>query len=271
MKRTLLLLFTALMNWTMASAQAQPSVDEGYVFVTNLKSYSKKSLKSRTRSVIPAGHVAIATENNMFRFPCVDAAEYIILRSGAFHEYYPPAQEEVPPEFISRAAFNKAVRKVNISSQVPSSWELGKVYSFKPVSSLAYFKSITVKPLRLSSSDVTLVTMVDDNFQPTSSINISGKTIVKIEFEDNTVYLYDGREIVLDTNDSGEHEYRTLVIDDNGVTFSQNENGACQPTSKLSYVFGAYPDVDYFGWISDKEIVVDNLLCVPTSPSTTTP
>ena len=200
MKRTLLLLFTALMNWTMATAQAQPSVDEGYVFVTNLKSYSKKSLKSRTRSVIPAGHVAIATENNMFRFPCVDAAEYIILRSGAFHEYYPPAQEEVPPEFISRAAFNKAVRKVNISSQVPSSWELGKVYSFKPVSTDGYFKTITVKPLRLSSSDVTLVTMVDDIFQPTSSINISGKTIVKIEFEDNTVYLYDGRQIVLDTN-----------------------------------------------------------------------
>lgn len=262
MKRTFIFLLVAMIQWNMISAQVNPSVDEGYVFTTHLKTYSQKSLKSKARSTIPAGHVAIADENNNLNFHLIEATEYITLRNGAFHEYYPPAQDDVPAEYISSAAFNKAVRKVSISKQMPTSWELGKQYSFKPCSPNEYFKSITVRPLRLSGKNVTLVTMHDENFQPTSSVNISGEIIVEIAHERDTVYLYKGQQIVLETNGSQENDDSSLVVDDKGITYSQNGKGVRQPYNKLSYVFGEYPDLDYFGWISDKEIVIDNILCV---------
>ena len=167
MKRTFLLLFVAMMKGSMIFAQVNPSVDEGYVFVTNLKSYSKKSLKSKALSTISAGHVAIIDENNSLNFHLIEASESITLGNGAFHEYYPPAQDDVPAEYISSAAFKKAVRKVSISKQMPTTWELGKVYSFKPFSPNADYQSITVRPLRLSGNKVTLVTMKDEDFQPT--------------------------------------------------------------------------------------------------------
>ena len=267
MKRTFLLLFVALMKGSMIFAQVNPSVDEGYVFVTNLKSYSKKSLKSKALSTISAGHVAIIDENNSLNFHLIEASESITLGNGAFHEYYPPAQDDVPAEYISSAAFKKAVRKVSISKQMPTTWELGKVYSFKPFSPNADYQSITVRPLRLSSNNVTLVTMKDEDFQPTSSINISGEIIVEIAFDNNKVYLYNGQQVVLETNDSDENGYSSLVVDDKGITYSQNEKGVRQPNNKLSYVFGEYPELDYFGWISNTEIVIDNSLYVTTSTS----
>ena len=265
MKKALYLLAAAMIQCTMLSAQAHQSTDEGYVFMRNLESYSQQSFKSRIKSTISAGHVAIASEKNKLVFPCVDAVEYIVLRSGAFHKYYPLAQDIVPAEYISSAAFKKAVRKVSIYNQKPTSWELGKAYCFKPAFPHEYIKSVTIRTLRLSSNDVTLVTAVDDNFEATSSISLSGETIVEIAFDDDTVYLYDGQQIVPARNDSGEYDYSSLVVDDKGITYSKNENGVRRINPKLSYVFGEYPYLEYFGWISDKEIVIDDILYVPTS------
>ena len=76
---------------------------------------------------------------------------------------------------------------------------------------------------------------------------------------------------MLARNDSGEYSYNALVVDDNGISYSQSEDGVRQMDSKLSYVFGEYPYLDYFGWISATEIVVDDLLYVVTSPSATAP
>ena len=262
MKRTLLLLFAVMIHWTMISAQVHQSTDQGYVFVTNLKTYSQKSLKSRVKTTIAAGRVAIAGEDGQFIFPCIDALEYIVLGSGTFHKYYPLAQDEVPPEYISSAAFDKAVRKVSISNQIPTSWELGKVYSLKPASPNEDDKSVTVRLLRISGNDVTLVTKVDDNFHAASTISLSGETVVEIAIDSNKVYFYNGQQIVLASNDSDETDYLSLVVDDKGITYSQNEEGVRRPNTKLSYVFGEYPEVEYFGWINDKEIVVDDILYV---------
>ena len=66
---------------------------------------------------------------------------------------------------------------------------------------------------------------------------------------------------------SQEYSYNALVVDDNGISYSQSEDGVRQMVSKLSYVFGEYPYLDYFGWISATEIVVDDLLYVANSPS----
>jgi hypothetical protein len=109
--------------------------------------------------------------------------------------------------------------------------------------------------------------MKDEDFQPTSSINISGEIIVEIAFDNNKVYLYNGQQVVLETNDSDENGYSFLVVDDKGITYSQNEKGVRQPNNKLSYVFGEYPELDYLGWISNTEIVIDNSLYVTTSTS----
>lgn len=267
MKRILVFLAVAMMEWTILSAQTHQAFDVGYVFVTNLKTFSQQSLKSKVKSTINAGHVVIAGEDNQLIFHCVDVAESIVLGRGAFHKYYPPAQDMVPAEYISSAAFKKAVRKVNVYRQMPSGWELGKVYTFKPVAPNEYVKSITVRTLRLSSDDVTLVTEVDDNFLPSSSISISGETIAEITIGEEKVYMYDGQQIVLSRNDSGEYSYNALVVDDNGISYSQSEDGVRQMVSKLSYVFGEYPYLDYFGWISATEIIVDDLLYVATSPS----
>ena len=260
MKKALLFLTAVIINCTMLSAQqVQSTNDEGYVFISNLKSYSQRSLKSKVKSTISAGRVALK-ENNEFRFPCIDVAEYFVLGSGAFHKYYPPAQDIVPAEYISSAAFNKAVRKVSINKHVPTSWELGKMYTLKPVYPDKDLKPITVKALRLSSNDVTLVTAVDEDFKASSSINISGEIIIEIEHEFGTVYFYNGQQIIPERDITGEDGFYLLVVDDNGITYSKNEEGVRQKDTKLSYVFGSYPEIEYFGWISDKEIVVDDCL-----------
>lgn len=268
MKRLLVFLATATFVWTMLPAQANQSTDEGYVFVSNLQSHSQKSLKSRVKSTIKAGHVAIKKENKELSFPCVDAVEYITLGGGSFYKYYPPAQDIVPAEYISVAAFKKAVKKVSISPQIPSEWEFGKRYTFKPVSPDEYIKSVTVRTLQLSSRDATLVTGVDENFKPTTTINIPEATLVEIAFSDYTIYLYDGQQVVPAINNSGNYtEYSYLEVDDNGVSYSKKENGVRQPDAKLSYVFGEYPYIDYFGWISASKIVIDDLLFVLTTSS----
>lgn len=232
------------------------SQDEGYIFVTNLNSYSQQSLNSKSKTTISIGRVAIASksESNILFFPCTDATEYIDLGNGAFHKYYPLAQDEVSPEYIPNTTFNKAVRKVSISQQLPASWELGKVYSFKPAFPHEYNKNVKVRALRLSGNNITLVT------EASSTENLSGKTLVEITFEDgNAVYFYNGQQVVLENNYSGS-EYYTLVVDDKGTTYSQNNKGERRVDTKLSYVYGEYPDLDYFGWISDKEIVIEDFL-----------
>ena len=265
MKKAFLFLTAAIINCTMLSAQqVQSTDDEGYVFTSNLKSYGQRSLKSRVKSTITVGRVAVKVDKNEFRFPCVDVAEYFVLGSGAFHKYYPPAQDIVPAEYLSSAAFNKAVRKVSISNQIPASWELGKVYTLKPAYPDEYSKPVTVKALRLSSNNVTLATGVDDDFKTTSSIDISGVTIVEIVYEFGTAYFYNGQQIVPER--SIEEGFYTLEVDDKGKTYSKSAEGVRQEDTKLSYVFGAYPDLAYFGWISDKEIVVDDFLYVVATP-----
>ena len=267
MKRLLVFLATASFVWTMLPAQANQSTDEGYVFVSNLQSHSRKSLKSRVKSTIEAGHVAIKKGNDL-SFPCVDAVEYITLGSGSFYKYYPPAQDIVPPEYVSVAAFKKAVRKVNISSLMPAGWETGKRYVFTPPAPNENIKSVTIRTVRLSNQDATLVTSVDDDFKPLTTINITGETLVEIKFFDDTVYIYKGQEVVPAINcTSNFSEYSYLEVDDNGIVYSKKENGVRQPDAKLSYVFGEYPAVNYFGWISASEIVIDDLLFVLTTSS----
>ena len=61
----------------------------------------------------------------------------------------------------------------------------------------------------------------------------------------------------------GGNEYRTLVIDNGGNAFSKDdESGTMRRESRLSNVFGEYPSIEYFGWISPTEIVVDDQLFV---------
>ena len=234
------------------------SPDVGYVFVSDLQSYSQKSVNSERGYPISKGKVAIADGDNTLSFACSDCAEYMVLRSGAFHEYYPQAQEEVPAEYVATADFNKAVRKVYVHKRMPDNWEMGKTYHFKSASN-DYTNSIKLRTVRLSGKrNVSLITDYDG-----STINISGNSIVEITFDNGyKSYLYEGREVVPASSASG--EYCSLVVDDNGLTYSQSENGSRRVDTKLSYNHDI-PTVAYFGWISDVEIVLDSTLYVATS------
>ena len=261
MKRTLFI-FAAMIICTMVCAQSYRPVDEGYVFVSNVKTYSQRSVKSRVKSTIHAGRAAICNENREYVFPCVDAMEYITLGSGSFHKYYPLAQDLVAPEYIPSVAFNKAVRKVSVSKESPKNWELGKRYTFNPPFTNEFIKPIKVRTVRLSGSDVTLVTEVDQDFKPSSTISMTGETIIEISLAENTLYFYKGKQIVPAISTTGNYDYCSLVVDDNGVTFAQTEDGVRRADPNLSYVYGQYPEIEYFGWISDKEVIVDDVLYV---------
>ena len=260
MKRFLFLLVAGMMSWTMVQATTPQSHDDGYVVTSKLRSHSKRSLKSKVKSTIDPGRVAVKTGNNIFSFHIIDAAEFINTQSGAFYKYYPPAQDYVPAEYISVAQFNKSVRKVKISWQLPRGWELGKRYVFKPIEPNEYVKSATVRAVRLKGDNITLVTKVDDNFKPTKYINITGKTIIEVAYNDEKLYWYNGEQIMPAENLEG--KYGTLHIDDNGVPYSVTENGNRNVINRLSNVLGEIPMLDYFGWISDTEIVIDDLVLV---------
>mgnify|MGYP007069912467 CR=1 FL=1 len=230
------------------------SPDVGYVFVSNLQSYSQKSINSKAAWTISKGKVAIADDDNKLSFACNDCVEYMVLKSGAFHEYYPQAQEEVPAEYVATADYNKAVRKVNVHKRMPDNWKMGKVYHFK-TSSSDYTDSIKLRTVRLSGKNVSLITDYDGR-----TINISGESLVEITFDNGyKSYLYKGNEVVPASSASG--EYCSLVVDDNGLTYSQSENGSRRVDTKLSYNHNI-PEVAYFGWISDVEIVLNDYLYV---------
>ena len=258
MKRILFLLIAAIMSWTMVQALSPAQDAEGYVITSKLKSHNKRSLKSRVKSTIAPGRVAIKTGDNIFSFHIIDAAEFIKTQSGAFYKYFPPAQDIVPAEYIAVADFKKSVRKVKISSQLPTSWELGKRYVFKPIEPNEYVKSATVRAVRLKGDYITLVTKVDDNFKPTKTINITGKTIIEVAYNDEKLYWYNGEQIMPAENLDG--KYGTLHIDDNGVPYSVTEDGNRNVINRLSNVLGEIPMLDYFGWISSTQIVIDDLV-----------
>ena len=263
MKRTVLLLAVAMLSWALLPAQTAKSGDEGYVFVSPLKSHSKKSLKSPVKSTIEAGRVAVkSSESGELAFSLIDVAESMTLGTGAFYEYFPPAQDYVPAEFVSATEFKKATRKVRIYSEVPASIECGKRYVYK--SQFAGQQSTaTVRALRLSGKGVTLVTDVDheNDFRPSNTVDISGKTIVEVSLGESIVYLYNGQPLMLASNLGG-RDYSTLEVDDNGATYAKDEDGNRQAITKLSYVFGEIPEIGYFGWISDTELVIDDELFI---------
>ncbi len=264
MKRTVLLLAVAMLSWALLPAQTAKSGDEGYVFVSPLKSHSKKSLKSPVKSTIEAGRVAVkSSESGELVFSLIDVAEYMTLGTGAFYEYFPPAQDYVPAEYVSVAEFNKATRKVKIYSEVPASIECGKRYVFKPQYPSEYRTSATVRVIRLTGKGVTLVTDVDheNDFTPSRTEDISGKALIEVSFGDNINYLYNGQPLMLASNLGG-RDYSTLEVDANGATYAKDEDGNREATTKLSYVFGEIPEIGYFGWISDTELVIDDELFI---------
>lgn len=254
MKRFFILLVVAMTTWYILPAQTQ-SIDVGYLFVTDLQVYDQKSVNSEVAGAISKGRVAIADDDNRLSFDFTDGAEYIILGSGSFHEYYPLSQEEVPAQYIASADFKKATRKVNVYKKVPTNWKIGKVYTFKSSLTDGFNDIIKVRAVRLSGKNVSLLT---DEYSG-RSINVSGETLVEIAFDGGyKSYWYNGEEVILANSDSG----CSLVVDDKGLTYSQNENGIRRLDSKLSYLFGLITGVGYFGWISDTEIVVSNTLYV---------
>ena len=264
MKKTILLLATAMLTWTLLPAQSAKSGDEGYLFVSPLKSHSKKSLKSPVESTIEAGRVAVkSNESGELAFSLIDVAESMTLGSGSFYEYFPPAQDYVPAEFVSVAEFKKATRKVRIYSEVPASIECGKRYVFKPQYPSEYRTSATIRVIRLTGKGVTLVTDVDheNDFTPSRTEDISGKALIEVSFGDNIIYLYNGQPLMLASNLGG-RDYSTLEVDANGATYAKDEDGNRQATTKLSYVFGEIPEIGYFGWISDTELVIDDELFI---------
>ena len=192
----------------------------------------------------------------------MESSEFFTLGSGAFHKYF---LGDDSPEYISSSEFEKAVRKVKIYKQMPTNWELGKVYSFNAVESGAYDKSIKVKALRLSGNNVTLVTKVDENFNALSTTNISGETLFEIVTSYGTFYVYKGDQVVPAKKTSG--DWCNLVVDDKGLTYSKSEDGVRQIDTELSYVFIDDFAFALFGWISDTEIVWDDVLYVASSTS----
>lgn len=262
-------LFFVLMALAVMACGALPMeaqhVDNGYVFTSELQAHSRRSLKSRVMSTIRPMHVAVDIGDNRLSFPCIDAVEYIETGSGSFYKYYPPAQEDVDAVYISVDQFNKATRKVSISCEAPDGWETGKRYTFKALDTCSYLMSFTVRTLRIAG-DMMLATESDDeNLELKNLINITGATLVEIVFANEyatTIYLYNGQEVIPAGNITG-NEYRALVVDSNGNVFSKDiETNSIRPETRLSYVFGEYPEIDYFGWISPTEVVVDDLLCV---------
>lgn len=237
--------------------------DEGYVFVSNLQTHSQRTLKSKVMTTIRTGKVGVVdSHDGRVVFNWVDAKEYIKWNyDGGYSKYIPENQDEysIKPEYILNAAFNKAVRKVKISKLIPTSWELGKVYTFKPVlqDDNTICKFLKVRAVRLSDNNVTL-----------NGKNISGKIIIEFTFlhDDNyknSVYRYNEQELSLANNTSGD-DYVTLQVDENGITYSVSQNGVRKKVTKLSDVQGEYPAIGYFGWISDTEIVCDHTLYVST-------
>ncbi|MBR5728288.1 MAG: hypothetical protein IKX39_06525 [Muribaculaceae bacterium] len=271
MKKSIILLAAAMLTWAWLPAQTSKTFDEGYVFVSPLKSHSKKSLKSRVKSTIPAGRVAVKSSDSPreLTFSLVDAAEYFTIENGAFYKYYPPAQEDVPAEYVSKAEFNKATRKVKIFSEAPTSIERGKPYTFVSQCPDEYRNSVIVRVIRLPNSDMSLVTEVDyeNDFTPSRSVDISGKTIMEITMSDNIVYLFNGQQVMLESNLGG-RDYSTLVVDEHGVPYAKDDSGNRRAVSKLSYVLGEIPEIGYSGWISDSELVIDDKLYVPAKPGT---
>ncbi len=267
MKRFFIMMAVAAFAWGMLpgalSASAQQT-DEGYVFVTKLQSHSRRTLKSRVKSTIKPAHVAVDAGDNQLLFHCVDAMEYIEVGNGTFYKYFPPAQDYVEAEYISVAQFKKATRKVSISREAPAGWEQGKKYTFKTSDPDSYVKSVTVRTVRIVG-DIVLATGCSEDFELKDFVNISGATLTEIVLESEsptTIYWYNGQQVISAGNIGG-NEYRTLVIDNGGNVFSKDdESGTMRRESRLSNVFGEYPSIEYFGWISPTEIVVDDQLFV---------
>lgn len=263
MKKSILLLAIAMLTWASVTAQTPKSYDVGYVFVSPLNSHSKQLLKSRVMSTIDAGRVAVKSrESDEVTFTLIDAAEYFVLGNGHFYKYYPPAQDYVPAEYVSAAEFKKATREVRIYSEIPGGIEIGKVYEFK-VQNKSEPDRATIRAIRLAGADVRLVTEVDyeNGFRPSKTVDMSGETVLEVAFPEYRTYMYKGQQIMLASNLAGQ-DYSTLAIDENGVIYAEDDKGNRRLASELSFVFGEYPTIGYAGWISDTELVINDVLYV---------
>lgn len=263
MKRFYVFIVAAISSCVMLCAQSNACYSNAYLFISPVNAHISNSSSSAASSVIESGRVAVVTSPDTYTFYHPDVAEGFTDDGGAFIKYFPPAQDIVDAQYVLRADFNKASKMVTVAHAMPAEWTRLKRYAFVPVANDEYALPITVRVIGLqANADVSLVTEVDyeNDFSPLSYI--VPDEIIEITMGDNApIYCYRSSQVWLEDNNIGS-DFSEMIMDERGNIFAKDENGILRAESRLSYVFGNIPEVDFFGWISATEVVLDDTLYV---------
>ncbi|MCF0202788.1 MAG: hypothetical protein HUK08_05425 [Bacteroidaceae bacterium] len=276
MKKFLSLALLALLLATAGSGYAQnAATDEfrgaesvkGYVITKNIKVSRSKGAKARYDMSIKAGKACLTADNSTYDFRKPDISEYLILGKD-YITYYEPSQDSAPKRFARRSVFNQSANKVTFYKSAPSSWRVGVAVTLVPRIK-EYIENVMVKPVVIKEKNAVYL---EDGRQKDRKVSMYGKTVYEISFsyKENTeryyIYVYNGAELMknnFDENGEFAKDFAgAMKVDDKGYCYakSMEENATFKPCHELSCVVGGIPSIDFVGWISPTQMVIDDMV-----------
>ncbi|MCF0197931.1 MAG: hypothetical protein HUK02_01230 [Bacteroidaceae bacterium] len=216
-----------------------------------------------------AGKVCVLEDDSAhcYRFEQPDVSETLVLE-GDRVAYYRPAQDEVPPQYVSMSTFEQASHKVTVTTSAPAFMTAGTTYTYKAVKPRPYVCSkVTVKPIQLSDSALVLNTYGYDReqgaFVQTESTPMTGRTVYELTafYEQLTLTTYFCNNVELDadlpeTGENADEMRENLHIDATGRCFSRSSDGMLTPLHALKRP-DDLPNFALYGWIGDRQFVLN--------------
>ena len=282
MKKIILIVITLFCIITCLKANGKEV--KALLFTKNVTLYKSASKQVRKVGFIYGSRICLPNDDaacfidsarekgNRYYFPLTDCAEGLE-KKGLWAEYFEPAQDDVPAQYIDMKELEQATKDVTIYLKAPDSWQVGKTYVFEAENKKdpTAMRRVSITPIRITT-DATLTTWEDLTiWEDSSTVEkeikalIRGKVVFKVvsNYANKyfyTTYIYEDPEIELTiSSDYGESSsYEELEIDNNGKIFLKNINKKKKkPITKLEAVRNI-PSLAFIGWLSADKMVVDS-------------
>ena len=274
MKKLLIFAFVLIAGAVSAQSYYYGDADYamGYEITKNIRVAKSKSPKAKSDMSIQGGRVCIKRcDSQEYHFPQIDCSESLTV-GREFVAYQEPAQDEVPNRYVKTAVFNQSARKVKVFMNAPESWTPDRKGTFVPrTKNEDCCSTIEVKPVVVKDRNAVYVNYDEDNRK--SVVPMYGKTVYELTLnasylnEGGTrVYIYNGCEVTKngwnETGDDFAAEYaQDIKIDENGFLFWLGDSSpSYRPFTEMGPVIGEYPVVEFFGWLDEKTIVLDDVI-----------
>lgn len=248
------------------------SAQKALVFNKPVVAYVSASKQSAIADTIEAGRIAIlnndkkvitfesSSEGDCYDLSEPDFCEGFIVKEG-WTDYFRPSQDDISTEYICTKDLIGATTMVNVSTEGPKHWNVGKTYILKSINEDSPYDA-TITPIRITEDIILKDVYGDiDNMKDSVVTLLKDKIVYAVNEEcESPTYIFNNNELapaqILSKN-AQEARFWELRITPEGKIFAKDpEKGDSQPVKSI-ILCPDIPSIHFLGWISDNGVVIN--------------